>query len=65
MLNDIDKPSAAQFIHLENTGLPLNTLFSSSVVEEINDRRYRINEEAFTNPDAYIGILPSRALSDD
>ncbi len=65
VLNDIDKPSAAQFIHLENTGLPLNTLFSSSVVEEINDRRYRINEEAFTNPDAYIGILPSRALSDD
>ena len=65
VLNDVDKARAARFIHLENTGLPLNTLFSSSVVEEINDRRYRINEEAFTNPDAYIGILPSRALSND
>ena len=65
VLNDVDKARSAQFIHLENTGLPLNTLFSSSVVEEINDRRYRINEEAFTNPDAYIGILPSQALSDD
>lgn len=65
VLNDVDKALSAQFIHLENTGLPLNTLFSSSVVEEINDRRYRINEEAFTNPDAYIGILPSQALSDD
>ena len=59
VLNDIDKPSAAQFIQLENTGIPVGSLFSSTVVEEISDRRYRINEDAFSNPEAYRRILPT------
>ena len=59
VLNDIDKPSAAQFIQLENTGIPVGSLFSSTVVEEISDRRYRINNAAFSNPEAYRRILPT------
>jgi 5-methylcytosine-specific restriction protein B len=62
VLNDIDKSKPAQFIQLENIGLPINELFSNSVVEEINDRRYRINEAAFSNPQSFIGILPNAAL---
>lgn len=58
VLNDLDKPTAAQFIKLQNTGLPINELFSSSVVGEINDRRYCINKSAFSNPEAFTGILP-------
>lgn len=59
VLNDIDKPPVAQFIQLENTGIPVGSLFSSRVVEEISDRRYRINNEAFSNPEAYRRILPT------
>jgi 5-methylcytosine-specific restriction protein B len=63
VLNDIDKPSKAQFIQLDDIKLPVNSLFSSSVADELNDRRYRINDSAFSNPDAYLGILPSTELS--
>ena len=32
-------------------------LFHSSVTDQIMDRRYHINTEAFTMPEAYTGIV--------
>lgn len=64
VLNDPDKPAAAQFIQVSNVGRPVSELFSRSVNGDINDRRYRINKEAFLNPEAYRAILPGAAVSD-
>ncbi len=58
VLNDLEKPASSRFIQLENTGLSISKLFSSAVAEEINDRRYLINEQAFSDPESFRRILP-------
>ncbi|WP_296981766.1 AAA family ATPase [Thalassolituus sp. UBA1505] len=58
VLNDSQKPPAARFIELTNVGRSMADLFPQDVAEQISDRRYRINPNAFTDPAAYRGILP-------
>jgi 5-methylcytosine-specific restriction protein B len=57
VLNDIDKPWDERFIQLQQDNVALNSLFSAKVADEVQDRRYKINTSAFTNPAAYRGIL--------
>tara|TARA_R110001592_G_scaffold112965_3_gene311597 strand:+ start:461 stop:1900 length:1440 start_codon:yes stop_codon:yes gene_type:complete len=57
VLNDIDKPWDDRFIQLQQDNVALNSLFSAKVADEVQDRRYKINTSAFTNPAAYRGIL--------
>lgn len=60
VLNDSHKPDSARFIQLDKVGHSLERLFPESIAHQVMDRRYRINKEAFTNPDSYRGILPER-----
>jgi len=60
VLNDPSKDAENRFIqsHREMQNLPaLSKLFSADVVEQITDRRFRINEKAFDKAEAYRGIL--------
>ncbi len=58
VLNDIGKPEAQhRFIQLAQDQTALNRLFTPAVAETLQDRRYRINPQAFTMPEAYQGIV--------
>lgn len=57
VLNDLDKKPEAQFVQLGSASASIGALFSSKISAELTDRRYRINEAAFENPDAYRGII--------
>ncbi|OBU20005.1 ATPase [Photobacterium aquimaris] len=57
VLNDPGKDPDAQFIQTEAVGQPLSHLFSNAIADEVIDRRYRINQQAFTNPDSYKRIF--------
>lgn len=60
VLNDSQKSVSARFIQLDKVGHPIEHLFPESIAHQVMDRRYRINKEAFTNPESYRGILPKR-----
>lgn len=53
VLNDLDKPETLQFVQSVNSGRELSILFSSSISEQLSDRRYRINRDALFEADAY------------
>ena len=57
VLNDEAKPYDARFIQQGKVGRPVQDLFSAEVAGQLNDRRYAINQAAFSNPAAYSGIL--------
>ncbi len=58
VLNDLDKASEARFVHLKQGNGELHKLFSSKLTDHsLSDRRYSINQTAFSNPAAYRGIL--------
>ena len=57
VLNDIEKDKNHRFIHLKEEANELSNIFSSKVIGNLRDRRYVINQEAFTMPEAYQGIF--------
>tara|TARA_R110000772_G_scaffold68025_1_gene150684 strand:- start:2448 stop:4814 length:2367 start_codon:yes stop_codon:yes gene_type:complete len=57
VLNDPAKPYDVRFIQQGKVGRPVQDLFSAEVAGQLNDRRYAINQAAFSNPAAYSGIL--------
>lgn len=58
VLNDSVKASNDKFIQTGNIERPVSGLFPDSIANQLNDRRYRINHNAFENAAAYQGILP-------
>ena len=57
VLNDEAKPYDARFIQQGRVGRPVQDLFGAEVAGQLNDRRYAINQAAYSNPAAYSGIL--------
>ncbi|OOR83170.1 AAA family ATPase [Moraxella canis] len=57
VLNDPAKKPEHRFIQVGNLQPDVAELFHSSVTDQIMDRRYHINTEAFTMPEAYTGII--------
>lgn len=57
VLNDPAKKPEHRFIQVDNLQPEVTELFHSSVTDQIMDRRYRINPEAFKSPEAYTGII--------
>ena len=57
VLNDPAKKPEHRFIQVGNLQPDLAELFHSSVTDQIMDRRYHINTQAFTMPEAYTGIV--------
>ncbi|SMF44125.1 AAA family ATPase [Desulfovibrio gilichinskyi] len=56
VLNDQNKESDACFV-TRGGQESLLTLFGAEISKQLSDRRYRINDGAFNNPEAYRGIL--------
>ncbi len=63
VLNDSQKPANERFIELDDVGTSLGKLFPEAIANQITDRRYRINKQAFIEPGAYRGILPGAGVS--
>ena len=63
VLNDPAKNPESQFIQHVAIGRSLPELFPESVINEIRDRRYRINKNAFAEPEAYQGVLAAPGKS--
>ncbi|MGE6439951.1 AAA family ATPase [Psychrobacter sp. NPDC078409] len=59
VLNDPAKDSNDKFIQVDNLTPDVKSLFHDSVTDQIMDRRYRINNEAFNRAKAYAGIVSS------
>lgn len=59
VLNDPAKDSKDKFIQVDNLTPDVKSLFHDSVTDQIMDRRYRINNEAFNRAKAYAGIIPA------
>lgn len=59
VLNDPAKDSNDKFIQVDNLTPDVKWLFHDSVTDQIMDRRYRINNEAFNRAKAYAGIVPA------
>ncbi|MGP5548879.1 AAA family ATPase [Psychrobacter alimentarius] len=59
VLNDPAKDSKDKFIQVDNLTPDVKWLFHDSVTDQIMDRRYRINNEAFNRAKAYAGIVPT------
>ncbi|HEY3588779.1 MAG TPA: AAA family ATPase [Buttiauxella sp.] len=61
VLNDTKKPAELRFVQVEDipeTHAPqLKSLFPDEIVGKLMDRRYRINKEAFSEIEAYKGII--------
>ena len=64
VLNDAAKPRRFQFITDSAGDKSLDILFDAGVASQLNDRRYRINEQAFDQPEAYQLIFRSADVSD-
>ncbi|WP_444897681.1 AAA family ATPase [Microbulbifer sp. SSSA005] len=62
VLNDPAKHPHHRFI-TEGGQQQLNELFPADIASQINERRFSLNTEAFTQPDAYRGILPPAAAT--
>lgn len=60
VLNDVDKAPDEQFIQLQQNSDSLQDLFSTKIAQELQDRRYRINLNAFHNAASYQKILPTK-----
>ncbi|SHG28136.1 AAA domain (dynein-related subfamily) [Microbulbifer donghaiensis] len=58
VLNDPAKPKTQRFI-LDGGERSLDKLFHTSIREQISERRFYVNGEALSQPDAYRGILVS------
>ncbi|MBM94474.1 MAG: hypothetical protein CMI09_01290 [Oceanospirillaceae bacterium] len=57
VLNDVTKPQEFRFVRLGASENKLNQLFSAEIADQLADRRYKINKEAFKAPEAYQGIF--------
>ena len=57
VLNDPAKDSNDKFIQVDNLTPDIKALFHDSVTDQIMDRRYRVNNEAFNRAKAYAGII--------
>jgi len=57
VLNDQHKNIDNQFIHMISDKAGLSKLFGASEADQLFDRRYQINDNAFEAADAYKGIL--------
>ncbi|MFJ5331510.1 AAA family ATPase [Pectobacterium versatile] len=57
VLNDSEKAPENRFIHTGNIECAIEGLFPESIASQLNDRRYRINQSAFSNAAAYQGII--------
>lgn len=57
VLNDPAKDTDDKFIQVDNLTPDVKSLFHNSVTDQIMDRRYRINNEAFNRAKAYAGII--------
>ncbi len=57
VLNDPAKDTEDKFIQVDNLTPDIKSLFHASVTDQIMDRRYRINNEAFNRAKAYAGII--------
>lgn len=57
VLNDSEKPESFRFIQHLATSRNLTSLFSSDIASELVDRSYRVNTDAFNEPEAYQGIF--------
>ena len=64
VLNDTAKPRRFQFVTDSAGDNSLDTLFDADVASQLNDRRYRINSQAFDKPQAYQLIFKSTDSSD-
>jgi len=56
VLNDPQKSPKHRFIVTQEGMTPVAHLFGSQIAEQISDRRYRINADAFVQAEAYQGI---------
>lgn len=61
VLNDPNKNSDEKFIQTENLLPELSDLFGNNIDSLVNDRRYQINEKAFSNPKSYQKILMTKS----
>ncbi|MCB1584585.1 MAG: AAA family ATPase, partial [Xanthomonadales bacterium] len=59
VLNDQNKAKEHQLIHMQEDEKNLLSLFGEDVAEQLSDKRYQINESAFSLAEAYQGILGS------
>ncbi|BBV76761.1 hypothetical protein STW0522RAO56_28150 [Raoultella planticola] len=57
VLNDSEKAPENRFIQTGNIECAIEGLFPESIASQLNDRRYRINQSAFSNAAAYQGII--------
>ncbi|QGM80350.1 AAA family ATPase [Otariodibacter oris] len=57
VLNDSNKQADEKFIQTESLSPKLSELFGSDIEGLVNDRRYKINERAFSKPESYQKIL--------
>ena len=64
VLNDPAKKPEHRFIQVDNLQPEVTELFHSSVTDQIMDRRYRINPEAFKSSKAYTGIIAVATQAD-
>jgi 5-methylcytosine-specific restriction protein B len=56
VLNDPQKNTGDRFI-THGGDKPIDSLFSSYIAEQLNERRFEVNNDAFHNPGAYQGII--------
>ncbi|WP_108651984.1 AAA family ATPase [Dongshaea marina] len=56
VLNDPKKSDECRFI-TQGGDNSIEKLFGAEVAGQLSDRRYRLNESAFENPEAYLGII--------
>ncbi|HEO9725178.1 TPA: AAA family ATPase [Klebsiella aerogenes] len=63
VLNDSEKAPENRFIQTDIIEHGIKSLFPESIASQLNDRRYRINQSAFSNAAAYQGILPNEGAA--
>ena len=63
VLNDSEKAPENRFIQTDIIEHGIKSLFPVSIASQLNDRRYRINQSAFSNAAAYQGILPNDGVA--
>ncbi|EMV2955945.1 TPA: AAA family ATPase [Klebsiella pneumoniae subsp. pneumoniae] len=63
VLNDSEKAPENRFIQTDILEHGIKNLFPTSIASQLNDRRYRINQSAFSNAAAYQGILPNDGVA--
>ncbi|QGY33172.1 AAA family ATPase [Pantoea cypripedii] len=63
VLNDSEKAPENRFILTGNIERAIDSLFPESISSQLSDRRYRINQSAFSNAASYQGIMPKGGAS--